>query len=62
MDEPDSVDNDAGNTGITSRIKTIKQKAMLEEVTEATTRRHRIQTKAARVSRTQSGLNGFRRT
>ncbi len=44
-DEADSVDNDAGNTGITSRVKKSREKAMLEEIIEGTKRRHRYQPK-----------------
>ncbi len=51
-----------GREGITSRLEAIKTRAMLVEVTEGTTARHRIQPKAARVSWTQRLLSWFRRS
>ena len=57
MDQMNSSDNDAGNDDvITRRIKTIRDKAMLEEVTESTTARRRY-----RLSWTQRVLSWFRR-
>ena len=53
----DPADKDAGNDDvITRRIKTIREKAMLEEVIEGTTGRHRYQP-----SWTQRVLSWFRR-
>ncbi len=62
MDQTNSADNDAGNDDvITSRIKTIREKAMLEEVVEGTTGRHRYQPKDARVGWTRRVLSWFGR-
>ena len=50
-----------GREDITSRLEAIETRAMLVEVTEGTTTRHRIQPKAARVSWMQRVLSWFSR-
>ncbi len=59
MDETDSVDKDARDHGATSKIEVIRTKAMLEEIVDDTTARHRIQVKTARVNWVQRLLNWF---
>ncbi len=59
MDETDSVDKDARDHGATSKIEVIRTKAMLEEIVDDTSERHRIQVKAVRVSWVQRLLNWF---
>ena len=62
MDQTSSAENDAGiDDVITRRIKTIREKAMLEEVIEATTGRHRYQPKDVRVGWTRRVLGWFSR-
>ena len=61
MDQANSADNDAGDDDvITRRIRTIREKAMLEEVIDGTTGRHRYQHKDVRVSWAQRVLSWFR--
>ncbi len=55
----DPADKDAEDHGATSKIEVIRTKAMLEEIVDDTTDRHRIQVKAARVSWAQRLLNWF---
>ncbi len=59
MDETDSVDKDARDHGVTSKIEVIRTKAMVEEIVDDTTARHRIQVKTARVNWVQRLLNWF---
>ncbi|MEE8236979.1 MAG: hypothetical protein V3S67_01585, partial [Gammaproteobacteria bacterium] len=59
MDETDSVDKDARDHGATSKIEVIRTKAMVEEIVDDTTARHRIQVKTARVNWVQRLLNWF---
>ncbi len=59
MDEIDSADKDAENHGATSKIEVIRTKAMVEEIVDDTTARHRIQVKTARVNWVQRLLNWF---
>ena len=47
MDETDSVNQKAGDTDVTSRIQAIRNRAMLEEITEGTTGRHPSRPSAA---------------
>ena len=54
-----TADKDAENHGATSKIEVIRTKAMLEEIVDDTSDRHRIQVKAARVSWVQRLLNWF---
>ena len=62
MDQTNPADNDAGNDdAITRRIKTIREKAMLEEVIEGTTGRHRYEPKDVRLGWTQRVLGWFGR-
>ena len=61
MDETDFVDKGARDHGATCKIEVIRTKAMLEEIVDDTTDRHRIQVKAARVSWTRRVLSWFRR-
>ena len=59
MDKTDSVDKGARDHGATSEIEVIRTKAMLEEIVDDTTARHRIQVKTARVNWVQRLLNWF---
>ncbi len=62
MDQTNPADNDAGNDdAITRRIKTIREKAMLEEVIEGTTGRHRYEPEDVRLGWTQRVLGWFSR-
>ena len=62
MDQTNAADNAVGNDDvITRRIKTIREKAMLEEVIEGTTGRHRYQPKDVRVGWTRRVLSWFSR-
>ncbi len=59
MDEIDSADKDAEDHGATSKIEVVRTKAMLEEIVDDTSERHRIQVKSARVGWVQRLLNWF---
>ncbi len=61
MNETDSADKDAKDHGATSKIEVIRTKAMLEEIVDDTSERHRSQVKAARVSWVQRVLSWFNR-
>ncbi len=61
MDETDSADKDVEDHLSTSKIEVVRTKAMLEEIVDDTTDRHRIQIKAARVSWVQRVLSWFSR-
>ncbi len=50
MNETDSADKDAEDYGATSKIEVIRTKAMLEEIVDDTSERHRTQVKSVRVS------------
>ncbi len=60
MDETDSVNQKAGDTDVTSRIQAIRNRAMLEEITEGTTGRRRYRPAAAYVRWAQSVLSWLR--
>ena len=59
MDETYSADKDAEDHLATSKIEVIRTKAMLEEIVDDTSERHRIQVKAVRVSWVRRLLNWF---
>jgi len=56
MNETDSADKDYGAT---SKIEVIRTKAMLEEIVDDTSKRHRIQVKSVRVSWVRRLLDWF---
>lgn len=62
MNQTNPAEDDAGiDDAITRRIKTIREKAMLEEVIEGTTGRHRYEPKDVHVGWTQRVRNWFSR-
>ncbi len=61
MDQTYSADKDVEDHLATSKIEIIRTKAMLEEIVDDTTARHRTQVKTARVSWVQRVLSWFNR-
>ena len=59
MNETYSADKDVEDHLATSKIEVVRTTAMLEEMVDDTSTRHRIQVKAARVSWVQRILNWF---
>ena len=59
MNETDSADKDVEDHLAASKIEVIRTKAMVEEIVDDTTARHRIQVKTARVNWVQRLLNWF---
>ncbi len=59
MNETYSADKDVEDHLATSKIEVVRTTAMLEEMVDDTSTRHRIQVKAARVSWVQRLLNWF---
>ncbi len=60
MNETYSADKDVEDHLATSKIEVTRTKAMLEEIVDDTSERHRIQVKAARVSWDQRVLSLFK--
>ncbi len=54
-----TADKDVEDHGATSKIEVSRTKAMVEEIVDDTTDRHRIQVKTARVSWVQRLVNWF---
>ena len=59
MNETYSADKDVEDHLATTKIEVVRTTAMLEEMVDDTSTRHRIQVKAARVSWVQRLLNWF---
>jgi len=61
MGKPDLANKLAEDDGVTTRIKVLAARAILDEATEGTTVLHRYQPKAPRVGWARRLLNWFRR-